>query len=228
MRDARRRARAQCAARRDDEDVASLVLRNNSTDTCPVLADRRGLEDLGFHPRLMHIETPRASSRAVEYLPRYRTRRAKAALACPSARSSRCCAHYAHISRSTTSFCSRPWPASLSRPRASACYFPQCLSYNPSALEAASARREIFATQLTNSMINRGGATLVYGSPTSRRVTAASRPPSACGAGNYDMIALNTRSTARQPESSGIAISSSSIRVQDLLLDRLVPRPDGS
>src|SRR6201991_2863295 len=53
------------------EDVAALVLRNNYLQTLALsLAERRGLEDLGFEQRLMQtLESLGELDRAVEFLP---------------------------------------------------------------------------------------------------------------------------------------------------------------
>ena len=53
------------------DEVARLVLRNNYQQTLALsLAQRRGLEDLGFQQRLMQtLETRGELDRAVEYLP---------------------------------------------------------------------------------------------------------------------------------------------------------------
>ena len=53
------------------DEVARLVLRNNYQQTLALsLAQRRGLDDLGFHQRLMQtLETRGELDRAVEYLP---------------------------------------------------------------------------------------------------------------------------------------------------------------
>src|SRR5208337_3358595 len=53
------------------DEVASLVLRNNYLQTLALsLAQRRGLEDLGFQQRLMQtLETAGELDRAVEFLP---------------------------------------------------------------------------------------------------------------------------------------------------------------
>src|SRR5205807_3221245 len=53
------------------EEVGRLVLRNNYQQTLALsLAERRGLEDLGFQQRMMQIlESRRLLDRAVEYLP---------------------------------------------------------------------------------------------------------------------------------------------------------------
>ena len=53
------------------EDVAALVLRNNYLQPLAIsLAERRGLEDLGFEQRLMQtLERAGELDRAVEFLP---------------------------------------------------------------------------------------------------------------------------------------------------------------
>ncbi|HEY2226817.1 MAG TPA: NAD-glutamate dehydrogenase domain-containing protein, partial [Xanthobacteraceae bacterium] len=53
------------------DDVAKLVLRNNYQQTLALsLAQRRGLEDLGFQQRMMQtLEARQILNRAVEYLP---------------------------------------------------------------------------------------------------------------------------------------------------------------
>src|SRR4029077_17296228 len=53
------------------DEVAALVLRNNYLQTLALsLAQRRGLEDLGFQQRLMQVLEQRGElDRAVEYLP---------------------------------------------------------------------------------------------------------------------------------------------------------------
>ena len=72
MRDGRlsREARNALLAAMTD-DVAALVLRNNYLQPLAIsLAERRGLEDLGFEQRLMQtLETAGELDRAVEFLP---------------------------------------------------------------------------------------------------------------------------------------------------------------
>ena len=53
------------------DEVAALVLRNNYLQTLALsLAERRGLEDLGFQQRLMQtLEARGELDRAVEFLP---------------------------------------------------------------------------------------------------------------------------------------------------------------
>ena len=147
------------------DEVARLVLRNNYQQTLALsLAQRRGLEDFGFQQRLMQtLETRGQLDRAVEFLPdemalaerRKRNRAADAAGACGAARLRQALAlqRTARLDRAGRS---------LSRARARAAISPRkCRSAIPDALQAHRLRREIIATQLTNSMINRGGATLI-------------------------------------------------------------------
>jgi glutamate dehydrogenase len=93
----------------------------------------------------------------------------------------------------------------------------------PDALEQHRLRREIIATQLANSMINRGGATLAVriadqtgASPT--QIAAAF----AVVRGAYDLIALNTDIDALDAKVPGKLQLDLYAAVQDLLLDRLV------
>jgi glutamate dehydrogenase len=103
-------------------------------------------------------------------------------------------------------------------------YFPQALSRQfPDALEQHRLRREIIATQLANSMINRGGATLAVriadqtgSSPT--QIAAAF----AVVRGAYDLIALNTAIDSLDAKIPGQLQLDLYTGVQDLLLDRLV------
>ena len=91
------------------------------------------------------------------------------------------------------------------------------------ALQQHRLRREIIATQLTNSMINRGGATLIV------RIadqTGAS-PPAIAAAfaavrNSYDMIALNAEIDGLDNKISGKVQLDLYAVVQDLLLDRMV------
>jgi glutamate dehydrogenase len=103
-------------------------------------------------------------------------------------------------------------------------YFPPELSKRfPDALEQHRLRREIIATQLANSIINRGGATLAVriadqtgASPT--QIAAAF----AMVRGAYDLIALNGAIDTLDAKVSGQLQLDLYAAVQDLLLDRLV------
>ena len=103
-------------------------------------------------------------------------------------------------------------------------YFPKEMSERyDDALHAHRLRREIIATQLTNSMINRGGATLIV-----RISDQTGAAPSAIAAAfaavrnSYDLIALNGEIDGLDNKISGKAQLDLYAAVQDLLLDRLV------
>jgi len=103
-------------------------------------------------------------------------------------------------------------------------YFPKEMSERyDDALHAHRLRREIIATQLTNSMINRGGATLVVRIADQTGASAdAIAAAFAAGRNSYDLIALNSEIDALDNKVSGEMQLSLYAAVQNLLLDRLV------
>jgi len=146
------------------DEVARLVLRNNYQQTLALsLAQRRGLEDLGFQQRLMQtLEMRDELDRGVEFLPDEMAiaerRKRNAALTRPELAVLLAYAKlslYSELLDSTV-----PDDPYLGRELDR--YFPKEMSERyAGALQAHRLRREIIATQLTNSMINRGGATLI-------------------------------------------------------------------
>jgi glutamate dehydrogenase len=103
-------------------------------------------------------------------------------------------------------------------------YFPKEMSERyPEALQRHRLRREIIATQLTNSMINRGGATLIV-----RMADQTGAAPAAIAAAfaavrnSYDLIDLNAEVDGLDNKISGKAQLDLYAAVRDLLLDRLV------
>jgi glutamate dehydrogenase len=103
-------------------------------------------------------------------------------------------------------------------------YFPDALKQGYSdALERHRLRREIIATQLANSMINRGGSTLIVriGDHTG---AAPSQIAAAFAAvrGSYELIALNTAIDALDGKVPGKLQLDLYAAVQDVLLDRIV------
>ena len=153
---------ARQAARRDDRrGRRRLVLRNNYLQTLALsLAQRRGLEDLGFQQRLMQTLEPRGQlDRAVEYLPDdMRDRRAAQARACADAAGARGAARLRQalaLRRPARVRACRTIPISAASSRAIS--RSELVERYPDALEQHRLRREIISTQLTNSMINRGG-----------------------------------------------------------------------
>ena len=103
-------------------------------------------------------------------------------------------------------------------------YFPAAIAARfPDALEQHRLRREIVATQLTNSMINRGGATLTVRIADQTGASAAAIAAAfAAVRGSYDMVALNTAIDTLDNKIPGKLQLELYQAVQDLLLDRLV------
>jgi glutamate dehydrogenase len=103
-------------------------------------------------------------------------------------------------------------------------YFPRAIGEKyPDALEHHRLRREIIATQLANSMINRGGPSLIV-----RIADQTGASPAAIAAAfaatrdSYDLTALNAAIDALDNKVSGNLQLDLYIDVQNLLLDRLV------
>ncbi|MBI3702904.1 MAG: NAD-glutamate dehydrogenase [Rhizobiales bacterium] len=208
------------------QEVGRLVLRNNYQQTLALsLAQRRGPEDLGFQQRLMQLlETQGKLDRGVEFLPDdmaiAERRKRNLALTRPELAVLLAYAKLALYSDLLDS--AVPDDPYLGRELER--YFPQEMSHLfPEALHAHRLRREIIATQLTNSMINRGGATLVVRIADQTGASAASIAAAfAAVRQSYEMIALNGEIDALDNKISGKAQLDLYAAVQDLLLDRLV------
>jgi glutamate dehydrogenase len=208
------------------QEVARLVLRNNYQQTLALsLAQRRGLEDLGFQQRLMQtLEMHGLLDRAVEYLPDELAiadrRKRNLALTRPELAVLLAYAKltlYSELLDTTV-----PDDPYLGRELNR--YFPKEMTERYSdALHAHRLRREIIATQLTNSMINRGGATLIVRIADQTGAAPASIAAAFAAVRNsYDMIELNTEIDALDNKISGKTQLDLYAAVQDLLLDRLV------
>src|SRR6516164_3471629 len=227
MRDGRLSRQARNALLADvTEDVAALVLRNNYLQTLAIsLAARRGLEDLGFEQRLMQtLETAGELNRALEFLPDdmeiAERRRRSQALTRPELS---VLLAYAKLSLNhelvQSSVPDDPYLGrELDR------YFPKAIAEQfPDALEQHRLRREIIATQLANSMVNRGGPSLLVrigdqtGAPPARIAAAF-----AAVRDSYGMTALNSAIDALDNKISGKLQLEIYQAVEDLLLDRLV------
>src|SRR5664279_407745 len=208
------------------DEVARLVLRNNYQQTLAIsLAQRRGLEDLGFQQRLMQtLEMNGQLDRAVEFLPDEMAiaerRKRNLSLTRPELA---VLLAYAKLSLYSELLDSAvPDDPYLGRELER--YFPKERSERyDDALHAHRLRRELIATQLTNSMINRGGATLIV-----RISDQTGAQPSAIAAAfaavrnSYDLIALNSEIDALDNKVSGKTQLDLYAAVQNLLLDRLV------
>jgi glutamate dehydrogenase len=146
------------------EDVAALVLRNNYLQTLALsLSEQRGLADLGFARRLMHmLEAQGRLNRAVEYLPddstlAERARRGEA-LTRPELA---VLLAYAKLSLHDA-LLESPVPDDPYLSKELERYFPAEMRERfPDAIAGHRLRREIIATQLANAIINRGGPTMV-------------------------------------------------------------------
>ncbi len=208
------------------EDVAALVLRNNYLQTLALsLEARRGLESLGFQQRLMqNLERRGQLDRAVEFLPDdnelvERRRRAQALtrpeLAVLLAYAK--LALYEELLESNV-----PDDPYLGRELAR--YFPPALNARfGEAIAKHRLRREIIATSLANSIINRGGPSFAVRIEDQTGAGAA-RIAAAFAAvrDGYDLDALNAeidRLDDRIPASFQLDLYAA---VQDLLRDRLV------
>ena len=208
------------------DEVAQLVLRNNYQQTLALsLVQRRGLEDLGFQQRLMQILEMRGElDRSVEFLPDElviaERRKCNIALTRPELA---VLLAYAKLSLYNELLDSTvPDDPYLGRELER--YFPKEMSKRyEHALHAHRLRREIIATQLTNSMINRGGATLIV-RIADQTGSASSSIAAAFAAvrNSYDLIELNSEIDALDNKISGKVQLDLYAAVQNLLLDRLV------
>ena len=208
------------------DEVARLVLRNNYQQTLALsLAQRRGLEDLGFQQRLMQtLEGCGQLDRAVEYLPDDMEigERRKRGLGLTRPELAVLLAYakltlYGDLLESSV-----PDDPYLGRELQR--YFPSHLVERfPDALEQHRLRREIISTQLTNSMINRGGPSFAV------RIGDQTGAPAAAIAAaffvvrnSYDMIALNTAIDELDNKVTGKLQLDLYAAVEELLLDRIV------
>jgi len=208
------------------DEVARLVLRNNYQQTLALsLAQRRGLEDLGFQQRLMQTLEQRGElDRAVEFLPDDMTlgdrRKRNAGLTRPELA---VLLAYAKLSL-YGELLDSPVPDDPYLGRELNRYFPKEMSERyADALHAHRLRREIIATQLTNSMINRGGATLIVRIADQTGASSSSIAAAFAAVRNsYDLIELNGGIDALDNKVSGKVQLDLYAAVQSLLLDRLV------
>ncbi len=207
-------------------EVARLVLRNNYQQTLALsLAQRRGLEDLGFQQRLMQILEMRGHlDRAVEFLPDELAVADRRKRNLPLTRPELAVLlAYAKLTLYSDLLDSNvPDDPYLGRELER--YFPKEMSERyDGALQEHRLRREIITTQLTNSMINRGGATLIVRIADQTGAAPASIAAAFAAVRNsYDLIALNTEIDGLDNKVSGKTQLDLYSAVQDLLLDRLV------
>ena len=208
------------------EDVSALVLRNNYLQTLALsLSARRGLEFLGFQQRLMQtLERRGLLDRAVEFLPDdteiAERRRRSQPLTRPELAVLLAYAKLALYDELLES--NVPDDPYLGRELTR--YFPRAIVERfPDALQRHRLRREIIATQLANSMINRGGPSFAVqiedqtGAPVAKMAAAF-----AAVRDSYEMTALNAAIDRLDNKVSDKLQRDLYGAVQDLLHDRLV------
>ncbi|HMK70334.1 MAG TPA: NAD-glutamate dehydrogenase [Xanthobacteraceae bacterium] len=208
------------------DEVAALVLRNNYLQTLALsLAARRGMDDFAFEQRLIQtLEGRGALDRTVEFLAddmqlterRRRSQpftRPELAVLLAYAK----LALYDELLESAV-----PDDPYLGRELGR--YFPKAIGARfPDALEHHRLRREIIATQLANSMINRGGPSLIVRIADQTGAAAAAIASAfAAVRDSYGMTALNTAIDGLDKRVSGKLQLDLYAAVQDLLLDRVV------
>jgi len=208
------------------DEIAALVLRNNYLQTLALsLSQRRGMEDFGFLQRLIQtLEAHGHLDRAVEYLPDdmqlAERRRRQQPFTRPELS---VLLAYAKLTL-YDDLLESPVPDDPYLARELGRYFPKEIAARfPDALEHHRLRREIIATQLANSMINRGGPSLVV-----RIADQTGAAPAAIAAAfaavrdGYGMTALNAAIDALDNRVAGKLQLDLYAAVQDVLLDRII------
>ncbi len=204
------------------EQVGALVLRNNYLQTLALsLAELRGLEEIGFEQRLMRtLEEKGLLDRKVEQLPPDSEIEAREAQGQPLSRPELAVLlAYAKIDLFDQLLESDvPDDPYLSRELMR--YFPAKLQERyPQAIENHRLRREIISTMLANSMINRGGPTMVVriAAETGAEVPEISAAYAA-GRNSFGLTQLNEEIDALDTRISGRLQLEIYRELQDLLL----------
>ena len=208
------------------EDVAALVLRNNYLQPLALsLAEKRGLEDLGFEQRLMQtLEMAGELDRTVEFLPddmaiadrrRHSQALTRPELAVLLAYAKLSLNHHLQASQVPDD---AYFAIELSR------YFPDAIEERfPDAIAQHRLRREIISTQLANAMINRGGPSLVVRIADQTGAAAADIALAfAAVHDSYGMGELDGAIDKLDNRVSGKLQLDLYMAVEELLLDRLV------
>jgi glutamate dehydrogenase len=208
------------------DEVASLVLRNNYLQPLALsLSQRRGMEDFGFLQRLIQtLETRGLLDRVVEYLPddmalTERRRRSE-----PFTRPElSVLLAYAKLTL-YEDLLESAVPDDRYLGRELGRYFPKAVADRyPDALEHHRLRREIITTQLANSMINRGGPSLIVRiADQTGAAPAAIASAFAAVRDSYGMSTLNAAIDSLDNKISGKLQLDLYAAVQDLLLDRII------
>jgi glutamate dehydrogenase len=208
------------------DEVAGLVLRNNYLQTLALsLAERRGMEDFGFLQRLIQtLEARGLLDRAVEYLADDMQLAGRRRRSQPFTRPElSVLLAYAKLALYDDLLASAvPDDPYLARELGR--YFPKAIDVRyPDALEHHRLRREIIATHLANSMINRGGPSLIVRiADQTGAVPASIASAFAAVRDSYGMTALNAAIDGLDNKIPGKLQLDLYAAVQDLLLDRII------
>jgi glutamate dehydrogenase len=208
------------------DEVAGLVLRNNYLQPLALsLSQRRGMEDFGFLQRLIQtLEARGLLDRAVEFLPddMQLAERRRRSLPFTRPELSVLLAYakmtlYEDLLESAV-----PDDPYLARELGR--YFPKAIAERfPDALDHHRLRREIIATHLGNSMINRGGPSLIVRIADQTGALPASIASAfAAVRDSYGMTALNTAIDGLDNKIPGKLQLDLYAAVQDILLDRII------
>ncbi|MEP4032088.1 NAD-glutamate dehydrogenase [Roseibium polysiphoniae] len=208
------------------DEVADLVLRNNYLQTLAIsMTERRGPEDLGYQARMMRqLEQAGLLDRQVEQLPDNSTlaEMIKAGQTLTRAELGVLLAYakltlYDDLLASTV-----PDDEYLARELFR--YFPDQMASNYSdEITTHRLRREIIATMLANSMINRGGPTFLTRLMDQTGATASDIAQSFVAVRNsFDLTDLNTEIDALDTAIDGALQLELYSSVQDLLLEQVV------
>lgn len=208
------------------DEVAALVLRNNYLQTLALsLAERRGLDELGFHQRLMQqLEARGLLDRTVEYLPgdaELNERRGRGeGLSRPELAVLLAYAKLtAHSDLLDTDVPDDPYLA-----RELAAYFPPELQARfADGIEGHRLRRDIIATRLCNAMINHGGPAFVarLADETGADVGSIAKAYAATR-DSFSLAALEKEIDALDGSVPGAVQLALYAAVKDMLLDRTV------
>ncbi len=208
------------------DEVAALVLRNNYLQPLALsLSQRRGMEDFGFLQRVIQtLEGRGLLDRAVEFLADDMALAERRRRLVPFTRPELAVLlAYAKLTL-YEDLLESAVPDDPYLARELGRYFPKEIAAQfPEALEHHRLRREIIATQLGNSMINRGGPSLIVRIADQTGAAPASIASAfAAVRDSYDMTALNTAIDALDNRVDGKVQLDLYAAVQDLLLDRII------
>lgn len=208
------------------DDVARLVLRNNYLQTLALsLAEKQALDDLGFELRLMQmLEWRNLLDRSVEFLPTdaelAERRKRGQALTRPELA---VMLAYAKLTL-YSDLLSSAVPDDPYLARELGRYFPGVLTDRfPDAVQEHRLKREIIATMLANSIINRGGPSFIVRiadetdaeAPVIARAFAAVRD-------SYRMTDWNSEIDALDTKIPGKLQLELYLEIQNLLVDRVI------